>query len=320
MYAIRVHDFGGPDALEWAEVDDPTPGPGEVLVEVLAAGVNPVDTYIRSGTYSLRPELPYTPGLEGCGVVRGLGAGVDGWEAGQRVIFERPRTGAYAELAAVDADRLLPAPEGLDDAQCAGFWVAYATAYRAIVQIGRARAGEAMFVHGASGNVGLAALELGRAIGLQTYGTSSTPEGRALIAARGALPFDHSAPGYLDSLVEATGGEGADVTLEMNAGTNLNAAIGVTSRRGRVMVVGSHGEVDFAPRALMGKELSLNGVMLFGMTHGERRGAAAALLGLASAGALSPEVALALPMDQAAQAHVHMVARGKRGAIALTRP
>ncbi len=320
MKTIRVHAFGASGALEWVEVEEPNPGAGEVLVEVLAAGVNPVDTYVRTGTYALRPELPYTPGLEGCGVVRALGEDITAWEIGQRVIFERPRTGAYAELAAVDAARLIAAPDGLSDAQCAGFWVAYATAYRAIVQLGRAQAAQTLFVHGASGGVGLAALELGRALGLRTSGTSSTREGRALIAARGALPFDHSSPGYLDAILEATGGSGVDVALEMNAGTNLNATIEVMARRGRLMVVGSHGELTFAPRALMGRELSLNGVMLFGMTKEERDGAVAALLGLASSGALTPEVSITLPMDRAAEAHAHMVARGKKGSIVLTRP
>ena len=172
MKAIQVKEPGAPDVMRIAEVPDPRPGPGQVVVRVRAAGVNPVDTYIRSGAYPLKVGLPYTPGIDGAGEIASVGEGVKVWKTGQRCYIAGSLTGTYAEMSLCMAANVHPLPEHVSFSQGAGVNVPYATAYRALFQRANPRPGDMVLVHGASGGVGIAACQLGRAAGLRVIGTA----------------------------------------------------------------------------------------------------------------------------------------------------
>ena len=318
MKAIRVHEFGGPEVLRLEEVEDPRPGPGQVLVRVHAAGVNPVDTYIRNGAHAVKPQLPYTPGLDAAGVVEEVGEGVSRVSAGARVYVGGSVTGAYAELAVCAAAQVHPLADRVTFAQGAGVNTPYATAYRALFQKARAVAGEAVFVHGASGGVGIAAVQLARAHGLTVIGTGGTEEGRRLASEEGAHHvLDHRAEGYLERLSELTGGRGPDVILEMLANVNLQKDLEVVGRGGRIVVVGSRGPVEINPRAAMTRDASIHGMTLFNITPQELAGIHAAVGAGLENGTLRPFVGRELPLAEAARAHEEVLRPGAHGKIVL---
>jgi NADPH:quinone reductase len=169
MKAILVREFGAPEVMEIGETDTPEPAEGQVLVRIKAAGVNPVDTYIRAGQHSVKPELPYTPGKDAAGVVERVGPGVERWQAGDRVFTADTLTGTYAEFAICREDQLGRLPDNVSFEQGAGVFTPYATAYRALFQKAEAKAGESVLVHGASGGVGIAAVQFAVNAGLKGY-------------------------------------------------------------------------------------------------------------------------------------------------------
>ncbi len=319
MQAIRVEAFGGPEVLQVREVPDPVPGPGEVLVRVRAAGVNPVETYIRSGAYGIRPELPYTPGTDGAGVVEAAGEGVTGIRAGDRVYLSGSLTGTYAQLCLCRAADVHPLSERVTFSQGAAVNIPYATAYRALFQRAHAAAGETVLVHGATGGVGIAAVQIAAAHGLTVIGTGGTDEGRRLVLEQGAAHvLDHRAPDYLAEVLSLTGGQGANIILEMLANVNLGRDLGVLARGGRVVVIGSRGTVEINPRDVMARDAAILGMVLFLAEGKELAGIHAALgAGLAN-GTLRPVVREEIPLAEAARAHQAVMEAGSHGKIVLT--
>ena len=238
MKAIRVHKFGGPDLMQLEDVPDLTPGPGQVVVRVRAIGVNPVDTYIRSGLHAVNPPLPYTPGTDAAGVVESIGEAVTRVATGDRVYVAGTISGAYAGQAQCSESQVHPLPSNVTFEQGAAVGIPYVTAYRALFHRGRARAGEVVLVHGATGGVGTAAVQLARAAGMTVIGTGGTEKGRSNVAAQGAHNvLDHHAPDYLDQVLSLTGGNGVNVILEMLANVNLAKDLGILGRLGRVVVI-----------------------------------------------------------------------------------
>src|SRR5882672_6690753 len=208
MKAIRVHAFGGPDVLKLEDMAAPQAGPGQVLVRVRAVGVNPVDVSIRNGAYK-NVVPPYIPGSDAAGIVEAAGDGVTHVKAGDRVFVTGTTspsfTGAYAEFALSRANQIHPLPGPLSFAQGAAIFVPYGTAYRSLVQRARAQAGETVFVHGASGGVGIASVQIARALGLRVIGSEGTDKGRELALKEGAHHvLDHKAPDYLAKLTALT--------------------------------------------------------------------------------------------------------------------
>ncbi len=318
MKAIRIHQFGGPEVLKLEELPELMPGPGQVLVRVRAAGVNPVDAYIRSGTYAIKPALPYTPGHDAAGLVEAIGAGVSGPRVGDRVYTAGTLSGAYAELALCEASQLYPLPERVSFAQGAALGVPYATAYRALFQRAGARPGETVLVHGATGGVGSAAVQLARAAGLTVIGTGSSEKGRRLVAEQGAdQVLDHSASGYLQLIPELTGGRGVDVILEMLADVNLGQDLTLLAPGGRVVVIGSRGTVEINPRDAMSRDAAILGMVLFNTPEAERRAIHAALRAGLANGTLRPVIREELPLTEAARAHELVMAPGACGKIVL---
>ena len=318
MKAIMVHQFGGPEVLQIEEVPTPKPGAGQVLVRIHGAGVNPYDTYMRAGNYAVKPPLPYTPGSDAAGVVEAVGKEVVQVKPGDRVYTARTLTGAYAEAALALESQVHPLPANTTFAQGAGVWVPYGTAYNAIVLVAQARAGETVLVHGASGGVGVAAVQIARALGLRVIGTAGSERGVELVRREGAHhAFDHHNAGYRDGILEATGGHGVDIILEMLANVNLGHDLTLLAPRGRVVVIGSRGEVTINPRDLMSRRASIRAFTLWGLTDAESAEVNAALVAGLANGALRPVVGKEMPLADAARAHVEVMNAGAYGKIVL---
>ena len=320
MKAIRVHQFGGPDVLTYEDVADPKPGPGEVLVRLNAAGVNPVETYVRSGNYAALPPLPYTPGGEGAGVIEALGPDVVELKAGQRVWLSAATPGSYAEKCTAHADHVHALPDSLSFEQGAALNVAYVTAYRALFDRGEVKPGDTVLVHGATGGVGLAAVRIAAHHGAIVLGTGGTDAGRALATAAGATEtFDHKTPDYLDRIKAATANRGVDVVIEMLANVNLDKDLGLLAPHGRVVVIGNRGRVEIDPRQMMPKETDVRGVTYGGGGPAAVLKALAAVQAHVVAGAYVPHVGTTFPLADAAKAHeAVMSGGGARGKVVLT--
>ncbi|XP_072220003.1 quinone oxidoreductase [Leuresthes tenuis] len=305
MRAIRVKEFGAPSVLQLcSDVTVPQPGHRQVLIRVRACGVNPVETYIRSGAYARKPSLPYTPGSDVAGVVETVGEGVTAVKAGDRVFTTATESGGYAEYAVAADDCVHKLPDALDFAQGAAIGIPYFTAYRALVHKAHVKAGETVLVHGASGGVGVAACQLSRALGLRVLGTAGTPEGAKLALNNGAhLAFNHREEGYTNKIMEATEGRGVDVVVEMLSNVNLSKDLQMLAIGGRVTVIGSRGPIEINPRDTMAKESCIMGVALFFATPEEKRECAALLYAGMEAGWLRPVVGSQYKLDKAAQAH-----------------
>jgi NADPH2:quinone reductase len=318
MKAIQVHQFGGPEVLTLREIPTPKPGSGQVLVRVRAAGVNPYDTYMRNGTYPIKPPLPYTPGSDAAGTIEAVGQGITGVKAGDRVYTATTISGAYAEYALALESQVHRLPEMISFAQGAGLWVPYGTAYTALRHHAAARAGETVLVHGASGGVGVAAVQFARAQGLVVLGTAGTERGLDLVRQQGAHhAFDHSKGGYLEEILKATGGKGVDVVLEMLANVNLAADLKLLAPHGRVIVIGNRGEISINPRELMSRRATVRGFTLWGATAVESAEIHAAVAAGLENGTLRPIVGKELPLEEAPRAHREVMSSGAYGKIVL---
>jgi len=318
MHAIVVRQAGGPEVLQYEEIADLTPGPGEVVVRLHAVGVNPVETYVRAGGQGYSAALPYTPGSDGAGVVAAVGDGVPVWLEGSRVYLSGALTGSYADIALCRADQVHPLPDALSFEQGAALGVPYATAYRALFDRAQVQPGETVLVHGASGGVGIAAVQLAAAHGCTVIGTAGTEEGRRLVLAQGAARvYDHHAQGYLDAVQADTGGRGFDVIVEMAAHVNLGRDLGVLAPGGRVIVVGSRGPIEINPRDLMGRDADVRGMSLRTVSPEALARVHAALGDRLRAGTLRPVVGRRLPLAEAAEAHRAVMEDRALGKIVL---
>jgi NADPH:quinone reductase len=334
MHAIVVRRLGGPEVLRLEEVPLPHPGPGEVLVRLYAAGVNPADTYVRSGIAG-QPSLPYTPGDDAAGVVAEVGAGdvaraagADLGDAppptpGQRVYLYASIGGTYAEYALCRPQHVLVLPDGLSFAQGAAIGVPYGTAYRALFQRADAVAGETVLVHGASGAVGLAAVQLAAAAGLFVIATGGSEEGRRLALENGAThALDHNDEEHFRQALALTEGRGIDVLVESRSDVNLGRDLTVLAQGGRVVCVGNRGpgnqgEVSVNARDLMRREADVRGVFLPGAgSRGITAIHAALAEGLAD-GTLKPIVSREFPLAEAARAHEDLMSGHSLGKFVL---
>jgi NADPH:quinone reductase len=318
MKAIRVSEYGGPSVLKLEETPTPSPGPNQVLVRNRAAGVNPVDTYLRANVDNRGPKLPYTPGSDSAGAVEAVGAGVTGVKAGDRVYVGGTLTGAYAELSLCEPGQVHPLPDNVSFAQGAAMNVPYATAYHALFNRGHGQAGETVLVHGASGGVGIGAVQLARAAGMTVIGTAGTERGRRLVREQGAHHvLDHTATGYLDELGRLTAGRGVDVVLEMLANVNLQKDLGILAMRGRIVVIGNRGNVEINARLAMNKDAAILGMALYHASPAQVVGIHAALVEGLRNGTLRPVIGEELPLGQAARAHEAVMEAGHHGKVVL---
>ncbi len=318
MKAIKVNKFGAPEVLKLEEVSDWQPDTNQVLVSVKAAGVNPVDTYVRSGNYANKPELPYTPGKDAAGIVRAIGAKITKFQVGDRVLTADSVTGTYAELCLCEEKHLIKLPENVSFEQGAGVFVPYATSYRALFQRGRAKAGETVLIHGASGGVGIAAVQWAKNAGLKIIGTASSAEGKNLVKKQGAdLVLDHSGENYLEEIKDFTGGKGVDLILEMLANKNLVKDFEVLAMFGRIVVIGSRGSIDFNPRLAMSKDADILGMALFSAPGEKMNEIHTAIFDGLSEGFLNPFIGKTFALNDAPDAHREVIEGKSFGKIIL---
>lgn len=318
MKAIRVSQFGGPEVLRLEEVPIPKTEAGQVLVRVHGAGVNPYDTYMRAGTYAIKPPLPYTPGSDAAGTVESVGHEVKKVKPGDRVYTARTVSGAYAEYALALEQQVHRLPENISFVQGAGVWVPYGTAYHALHHFAQARAGETLLVHGASGGVGCAAVQIARAMGVTVFGTAGSEKGLELVRKEGAQQaFQHSKSGYQDEIMKATGGRGVDVILEMLANVNLGGDLKMLAQNGRVIVIGSRGDVTITPRDLMARRASVRAFTLWAVQPAEEAEIHAGIVAGLEDGTLRPIVGKQIPLAEAARAHKEVLESGAAGKIVL---
>lgn len=295
----------------------PEAGPGQIVVTIKAAGVNPVDTYIRAGLYGAK-ELPYTPGFDAAGVVETAGKGVARFKPGDRVYTSGTLSGAYAGAALCLESQIHPLPEKISFPQGASIGVPYATAFRALFQKAWAAPGETVLIHGATGGVGTAAVQMARAAGLLVIGTAGTKKGRDLARENGAHHVvEHGKPEHFKEVMELTGGRGVDCIIEFLANVNLGGDLKILAKGGRVVVVGSRGTVEIDPRDAMGKDALVLGMSLFNATEAELKGIHAAIFAGLENGTLNPVVGLQFPLAEAAQAHHAVIEQKAFGKIVL---
>ncbi len=250
MKAWQIHTLGAPkDALVLDELAVPTPGPSQVVVKVLAAAANFADTLLCKGEYQMRPELPFTPGIEMCGEITGVGSDVARWRVGDRVlgIPEFPR-GGFAEYAVLDGNAILPAPDTLDDAEAASLLVGYQTGWVGLVRRAALRPGETLLVHAAAGGVGSAAVQLGNALGATVIGVAGGPSKADFVRQLGAdVVVDRRSESFVDVVKEVTGGRGADVIYDPVGGDTYDQSTKCVAFEGRILVVGFAGGRIEAP-------------------------------------------------------------------------
>ena len=318
MKAIVVREFGPPGVMVLEDVEPPEPGPGQVVVRTHAVGVNPVETYIRSGIYAAKPELPYTPGNDAAGVVESAGESVSTVSVGDRVYTAGTLSGAYAELILCQSTTVYPLPDDLTFKQGAAINIPFATAYRALHHRGGAQPGETLLVHGASGGVGSAAVQLGLSHGMSVIGTAGTKRGEWLLKELGAHHvLNHHTDRYLQELMDLTGGKGVDVILEMLSNVYLANDLGVLATGGRIVVIGCRGTVEINPRDAMARDADIRGMILMNATP-QKMGSIHAALGAGLRNrTLQPVVGEQLPLGSAPKAHEAVLEPGAYGKIVL---
>ena len=318
MKAIVVNEFGLPDVMKLEEIPVPNVGASSVLVRVKAAGVNPVDTYIRSGTYAQKPNLPYIPGKDAAGIVEKIGENVTKFKIGDRVLTADSGSGTYADFCLCDENQLIKLPENVSFEQGAGVFVPFATAYRALFQKAKAQRNETVLIHGASGGVGVAAIQWAKNAGLTVIGTAGSDDGKRLVKEQGAdFVFDHSGENYLSEIVEVTNGKGVEIIIEMLANVNLVKDFDVLKMFGRIVVVGNRGSLDFNPRLTMGKDAAIHGLALFNAPESEMNEIHEAIFDGLCKGFLNPVVGKTFALADAVSAHREVIEQKAFGKIIL---
>lgn len=318
MKAIIVSEFGGPEVLKLQETPDPQPQNGQVVVKIGAAGINPVEIYKRAGTppYNSGP-LPYTPGTDGAGEIVGLGEGVSNWKIGDRVYLYSPQgSGTYAERCVCDQNEVWALPDGVSFEQGAALGVPYATAHRALFGKAGAKTGEVVFIHGASGGVGTAAIQLANRAGLTVAGSASDEEFIEKVGAK--YTFNHNVEGYLSDALGATCGRGFDIILEMLANENLGADAEVLAPFGRIVVIGNRGPAQINARDWMMKDATVYGMTLFNVAPAQLKEIHADLVDGLQSGQLRPIIGETFDLKNAPQAHESVMNGESHGKIVLT--
>ncbi|OQR80418.1 quinone oxidoreductase-like [Tropilaelaps mercedesae] len=311
MQAIIVKALGEPDVMKIATIPLPDIDSHQVLVRVEYAGVNPVDTYIRSGAFGKVPALPFTPGKDGSGVVYKIGSSINHLKVGDQVWFcaavGTPH-GSYAEFAVVQGTDTWVLPKGVGLQIGAALGVPYLTAYRALLVKGKCRSGQIVFIHGGSGAVGQACVQIAKKEGLRVVATAGSDTGEEIL--RGLKVdgvFSHRGKGYVDYIRDKFP-EGFDLIVEMRADLNLSSDCVLAGRNGRILVVGNRGPTHtLNARHIMLTEVSIIGVALMASTKAEWEAGAAYVSKGVGEGWLAPRISKEYPLEDAPQAHIDII-------------
>jgi putative PIG3 family NAD(P)H quinone oxidoreductase len=323
MHAVVISEPGDPEVLQWTEVADPQPGPGEVVVEVAAAGVNRADLMQRQGLYPPPPGAPPYPGLECSGTVAALGDGVTGWRVGEQVCALLSG-GGYAERVAVPAGQLLPVPEGVTLIEAAALPETACTVYSNVFLIAGLEAGQTLLVHGGGSGIGTMAIQLAKHAGARVAVTAGSRQKLDVCRALGAdITINYREEDFVDRLMAATDGHGADVILDIVGAAYLARNIAALASDGRIanigMQQGRRAELDFG--AMMAKRASISSTSLRARPAEQKAGIVAAVTEnvwpVVGAGLIRPVIDTELPMQRAAQAHRIMTESTHTGKILL---
>ncbi len=323
MKALLCKTHGLPDTLVYEDAPDPTPGPGEVVIDMKAAGVNFPDVLIIQNKYQFKPELPFAPGAELAGVVSAVGEGVTNTRVGDRVIASTG-WGAFAEKVKAQAKKVIPIPDGVGFDTAAAFILTYGTSYHALVDRGTLKAGETLLVLGAAGGVGLAAIEIGKALGARMIAAASTPEKLAVCREHGADELiNYTTEDLRERLKALTGGKGPDVVYDPVGGSFAEPAFRSIAWRGRYLVIGfANGEIPRLPLNLaLLKGASIVGVFWGDFTAREPQNFAsdvATMFGWIAQGKLRPHISARYPLAQGARAIEDMMNRKVVGKVVIT--
>lgn len=323
MRAVLCKEFGPPESLVVEEVPDPTPGPGQVVVDVAGCGVNFPDVLIIQDKYQFKPELPFSPGGEISGTVSALGEGVDTLAVGDRVLASLG-WGGMADKVVVPAASAMPVPDGVDLVSAAGFLLAHGTSHHALVDRARLQEGETLLVLGAAGGVGLAAVEIGAVLGARVIAAASTDDKLELCRSRGAAEtINYTTEDLRGRLKEITGGRGVDVCYDPVGGDLSEPALRSMAWDGRFLVVGfAAGDIPRIPLNLpLLKGCSVVGVFWGAFTGKERERNArniAELMGWLAEGKLEPHIGATYPLDEAAAAITDLEQRRAKGKVVVT--
>ena len=316
MKAMQVNDYGPASDLTLVDADKPTINADQILVQVGASGVNPVDTYIRSGSNNYTASFPHTPGNDGAGTIVEVGANVANFQIGQRVYFSRNLTGSAAEFAVCLPTHTFPLANALSFAEGACLGIPYTTAHRALFGRAHAQAGDKVLVHGATGAVGLATVQLALAAGMHVVASAGTIEGANLLRAQGVQEIImHNQEGYLTPYQSLQ--NGFDVIIEMLANHNLDQDLKALAFGGTVAVIGNRGTVDINPRDLMARDAAVIGVALANAKPEELARIAKAMLPLFEKGVLKPVVRREYALNELAQAHEDVLKTGAQGNLVV---
>lgn len=323
MRAITIPQPGGPDALVWAEVPDPEPGPGEVVVDVRAAGVNRADLLQRQGHYPPPPGASEYPGMECAGVISAVGPEVTGWAVGQEVCALLAG-GGYAEKVAVPAGQLLPVPAGVDLTDAAALPEVACTVWSNVVGVGRLSSGERLLVHGGGSGIGTFAIQFGAALGATVLATARAAKHPRLHELGAKVTIDYRKQDFVEEVRQATDGHGADVILDIMGASYLGRNVAALATGGRLVVIGMQGgrkaELDLG--ALLSKRACVAATALRSRPLAEKaaivRGVRDEVWPLIEAGAVRPVVDRRLAMAEAAEAHRLVESNDHVGKVLLT--
>jgi putative PIG3 family NAD(P)H quinone oxidoreductase len=325
MRAVVITEPGGPEVLQWEEVPDPEPGPGEVLIDVAAAGVNRADLLQRQGHYPPPPGASVYPGMEVSGRIEAVGADVTGWQPGDEVCALMAG-GGYAEKVAVPAGQLLPRPAGLTLVDAAALPETTCTVYSNLVQVGHLRAGEVMLVHGGASGIGTTAIQLGKALGARVICTAGSPAKLERCRELGAdVAISYRDEDFVEVVKDVTDGHGADVVLDIMGASYLARNLAALATEGRLVIIGRQGgnraELDLG--LLQSKRASIHATTLRNQPVREKSAIVAAVIDqvwpLVSAGTVTPVIHETVPMAEAAKAHRLLEEGGHTGKVLLVR-
>lgn len=311
MKAVVVEQYGPAESMRVLEKELPVPVGNQVLVKVHCAGVNPVDTYHRSGTNGYTPATPFTPGLDGSGEVIALGEKVSRYALGDRVYLAPLRIiGSYSDHCLAEKDEIYPLPDSLSFEEGAGLYVPYFTAYTALVSRGRAEKGETVLIHGASGAVGQACLQIARAREMKVIATAGSDEGMELLKDLGAdIVLNHRDENHMSLAAERNDNREIPLIIEFLADKNLQEDMESCGKNGRIIIVGNRGEATINARLTMKKNLDIRGMSLFNATREELNRIHEALAKGAKEGWLKPRHHKIFDLEEIAEAH-NLITKG----------
>lgn len=319
MKAIQIKEFGGPEELKTVNIEEPTPHENEVKVKVYAVGLNPNESYTITGTYAYNiPELPYIPGYDATGTIEEIGSNVEGFKIGDRVFlsaFSADRnTGTYAEKVVVDARNVYHLPDNVSLIKGAALGIPAFTAYKALFQKAKLKAGETILIHGASGAVGNWLVQMAKAVGAIVIGTSSTEKGRSLVLDLGAdYAINHVTQQNKDKLLSLTNEQGPDIIIEMLANKNLETDMQIIQRHGRIIIVGSRETVEVDPRNLMTNEAVVTGMTFTSPNEKEMKELSFGLNAFLESGAIYPFIGDEFTLDEPIEAHKNLMESSGNG-------